>query len=328
MSKDQITRIAAVLFAAVCVFIATHIWRTIGGFDGADDVSDDFANRPKEPAAATVEISRMHGRGVHPSSLNNDAEKSARILSERAAVLREEPVVFINRISVDPLDLAASRDTLMRESSEGDATASLRLSKLHEFCIDAAKDKKNLRERINSSFQTRKHDGRYIADFENWEQFQTVQYRICSQIGGGHVAAAHEYLTLAARQGSIEAQTFYVDSAPADSSNWSSRQIAEYRKEAVSFAERALSGGSIDAALRLSNFYTAGAVVEKDPLKALTYSLVAESILRDVPGYEWAIRRAAELKGAARSYEVQEAMDAANSILNEEPCCFLFSKGH
>ena len=82
----------------------------------------------------------MHGRGVHPSSLNNDAEKSARILSERAVVLREEPVVFINRISVDPLDLAASRDTLMRESSEGDATASLRLSKLHEFCIDAAKD--------------------------------------------------------------------------------------------------------------------------------------------------------------------------------------------
>ena len=96
-------------------------------------------------------------------------------------------------------------------------------------------------------------------------------------------AAAHDWLTRAAKLGHLEAQLRFTATPVPGWSALSDAQIAAHRRAALNFTEAAWRQGSVDAAQRLALLYETGIVVERDVVEALMLCVLLGALILSEP---------------------------------------------
>ena len=142
----------------------------------------------------------------------------------------------------------------------------------------------------------------------------------CSSLVGNNEIMQREWLSTAARQGSIEAMVLYsidTDSAigPSDTFIKNPDKVVKWKTNAMSFLENAASKGSIDAVLRLAGAYENGILAKEDQATAYAYYLAAQRAYPNSVSSE----KMKDYQNSLRADQQQAAINKANAIY--QSCC-------
>jgi TPR repeat protein len=142
----------------------------------------------------------------------------------------------------------------------------------------------------------------------------------CSDIGTDAGLLSKEWLSIAAEQGSIEAQLIYAMS-PEETLGTTEDMLRNpaktesYRNNAVRYLQEAASQGSLDAVAALGRAYDAGIIIERSPIQSHAYQLAAQRADYSLSSE----LKLDELKKSMSSADINIAETKANLIYIQ--CC-------
>gem|GEM_PF-305726 len=203
----------------------------------------------------------------------------------------------------DALQFVESR---LASSNNGDSTAT------YEIFLATLDCKRSYEKKASDSETTARHA-------KKLEQ--------CESLLSDESISDRDWLTIAAKQGSVEAMVMYAlnpeYTIPGGTQRYlkDPQAVQSWREHSKNYLEQAAAMGSQDAVLSLSNAYGAGVIVDADPTTQLAYALAAQKI-SPIYGFQEAydpLKKSLTPKQLAQAEKMSDEIYRASDSLSAKP---------